>query len=195
MRVGRFRRKTKETDIEVVLTLDGIGRAEIETPLPFFNHVLCSFAFHGFFDLSLKCTGDKEVDDHHIIEDVGISLGSALKEALKNSNPIRRFGFASIPMDDALANVSIDLSGRSYLSFAGSFLSYKIGSMSTQMIPHFLRSFATSGGITLHVSLSGENDHHKAEALFKALGVALDCATTVEERRKGVPSTKGSLDS
>jgi len=195
MRIGRFKRRSKETEIEVEINLDGTGKAEIETPIPFFNHLLNSFAFHGFFDLTLRASGDFEVDDHHIIEDSGIALGSALKEALKNSEPVKRFGFAIIPMDEALATVSIDLSGRSHLSFSGSFFSYKIGSMSTQMISHFFRSLSSSAGMTLHVSVSGENDHHKAEAIFKAFGVALDIATTVEVRRKEIPSIKGIIDS
>ncbi|MBC7114236.1 MAG: imidazoleglycerol-phosphate dehydratase [Archaeoglobi archaeon] len=195
MRRGRFVRETKETRIEVEIELDGTGKSSIETGIPFFDHLLTSFSFHGLFDLSIRASGDLDVDDHHTVEDVAISLGKAFREALKDSAPVRRFGFAIIPMDESLATLAVDISGRPYLSFSASFFSSKIGSMSTQMIEHFFRSFSYSSNLTIHASASGSNDHHKAEALFKAFGVALDMATQIERRREISPSTKGIIDS
>jgi len=195
MRRGKFIRETKETKVEVEIELDGTGVSSIETGIPFFDHLLTSFSFHGLFDLFIRASGDLDVDDHHTVEDVGISLGNAFREALKKSDPVRRFGFAIIPMDDSLAVVSIDISGRPHLSFDASFFSSKIGSMSTQMVEHFFSSFCFSSNITMHASVRGANDHHKAEALFKAFGVALDMATQIEERRRSIPSTKGLIDS
>ncbi len=190
MRSSKVSRKTNETEVEVKLTLEGEGNTDIDTGIAFFDHMLNSFAKHGYFDLSLKARGDLTVDDHHTIEDVGITLGNALQKALGDKKGIERFGEARVPMDDALANAAIDISGRSFLSFSASF-SGKIGGFNPQNTRHFFESLVNNAGINAHLEVKGENDHHKVEALFKAFGIALKRAVRITG--KEVPSTKGVL--
>lgn len=191
-RIGEVKRETKETSIEISLNLDGSGKAEIDTGVGFFDHMLNLFTFHSGMDLKVKAKGDLEVCDHHLVEDVGIALGEALKIALGDKVGIRRYGTFFIPMDEALAQVSLDISGRSFLVFQGEFQRESIGNFSTEMVKEFLRSFAFNSAITLHGRiLYGENDHHKIEALFKALGRALKEAKEIVSN--DLPSTKGKL--
>ncbi len=191
MRSSKITRKTNETDIEVKITLEGSGNTDINTGIPFFDHMLNSFAKHGSFDLVVKASGDLSVDDHHTIEDVGIALGSAIAKALGDKKGIERFGEARVPMDEALATAAIDISGRNFLVFNATFESQKIGSFNPQNAGHFFESLASNGGINAHLAVTGENDHHKIEALFKAFGVALKRAAKISG--SGVPSTKGIL--
>lgn len=190
MRKTKIERKTKETDIKIDLNIDGKGDYNISTGIKFFDHLLSSFAIHGKFDLNLTASGDYE---HHIIEDVGIVLGKALKESLIENEGIRRFGHAIVPMDDSLAIVAIDLSGRSYLVFNAKFSAENIGDIKTEMIKHFLETFASNASININARVDGENDHHKGEALFKSLALALNEATRINQRGKSAPSTKGIL--
>jgi imidazoleglycerol-phosphate dehydratase len=192
MRSATVHRQTKETDITVEIDLDGKGSSTIDTGIGFFDHMLTSFARHGLVDMMIKARGDLKVDDHHTVEDVGISLGEAYKDALKDKAGIERFGHALVPMDEALAIVAVDISGRGYSVFKADFLHPKIGDYSTIMTRHFIDSFARSAGITTNVKLEGEDDHHMVEAMFKALGIALSMAAAKNERR-GIPSTKGVL--
>jgi len=194
-RLGHVRRQTRETCVEVTLNLDGSGRAEIATGIGFLDHMLDSLARHSRFDLTLKAEGDLHVDQHHTAEDVGISLGQALDGALGERKGIRRFGDATVPLDEALSQVAIDLGGRPFSSINLPFKGHTIGGLSTEMIPHLLQSFASDGRFALHVRLlAGENDHHRAEATFKALARALDDATRLDPRLgQVVPSTKGVL--
>lgn len=192
MRSSSISRQTKETDIKIELSVDGNGNANIGTGIGFLDHMLASFTKHGLFDLKVKAVGDLHVDDHHLVEDMGICLGEAFKEALGDKSKIERFGHALIPMDESLATVAVDISGRGYSVFNGSFHSEKVGDYSTCMTRHFIDSFARAAGINIHVSITGEDDHHMVEAMFKALGVALWMATRKNEKR-GVPSTKGIL--
>ncbi|MDH5751812.1 MAG: imidazoleglycerol-phosphate dehydratase HisB, partial [Deltaproteobacteria bacterium] len=185
---------TKETRTTVRLNLDGTGQAEIGTGIAFFDHMLEQLTFHGLFDLKLECRGDLEVDGHHTVEDVGIALGRAIDQALGERTGIRRFGEAHVPMDETLARVALDFSGRPEFHFQGSFSGPRVGEMDTQLVTHFFKSLAMAARLTLHMALLyGENDHHKAEGLFKALGRALDQALTADPRRRGVSSTKGTL--
>ncbi len=193
MRRSKSSRRTKETEIDVRLDLDGDCDITVDTGIPFFDHMLRSFATHGIFDLTVKASGDLEVDDHHTIEDVGICLGEALGKSLGDRKKIRRFGSAMIPMDESVATCAIDIGGRGYLVFDAKFTSEKVGGMSTQLVEHFLHSLVNKAGINLNIKVEGRNDHHMIEAVFKALGVSLDEATRIDERRKSVPSTKGSL--
>jgi len=191
VRTAEVERRTKETDIKVSLNVDGKGNYNIDTGVKFFDHLLSSFAKHGLFDLSIKASGDNE---HHIIEDVAISLGEAFKKVLKDKAGIRRFGYAIVPMDDVLMLASVDIGGRSHCVLDIHFKRKSIEGLSVEMIPHFLETLVSESRINLHVKLlDGKNDHHKSEALFKALAVALDNATQIDPRRKGVPSTKGVL--
>jgi imidazoleglycerol-phosphate dehydratase len=194
-RTGHIRRETRESRVEVLLNLDGSGRADIATGIGFLDHMLDSFARHSRFDLTLKAEGDLHVDQHHTAEDVGITLGQALNEALAERKAIRRFGDAAVPLDEALAQVAIDLGGRPYASIDLPFRGTMIGGLSSEMIPHLLQSFAIDGRFALHVRLlAGENDHHRAEATFKALARALDDATRHDPRLGDqVPSTKGVI--
>lgn len=193
-RIASEKRVTKETDIELKIDLDGTGNNNISTGIGFFDHMLDGFARHGFMDLSVKVTGDTEVDDHHTIEDTGIVLGKALNAALGDKRGIRRFGNAVIPMDDALVMVTVDISGRPYLSFNLDFPTEMIGGMHAEMVREFFYAVSYSFGINLHVNMiSGQNSHHIAEAAFKAFGRALDEAVSIDERIEGVLSTKGSL--
>ncbi|MDO5851217.1 MAG: imidazoleglycerol-phosphate dehydratase HisB [Methanobacteriaceae archaeon] len=178
-RIVNKSRITKETDITLKLNLDGDGNSNISTGVRFFDHMLETFSRHGFFDLDLKVVGDIDVDDHHTVEDVGIVLGDAFKEALGNKIGINRVGYCIFPMDESLATVAVDLSGRSYTVFEGSFAYQKIGDLSSQNIYHFIESFANNGLMNINVKVSGENDHHKSEAIFKALARSLNDATKI----------------
>lgn len=191
-RVGIIKRETNETSIELRLNIDGFGTTDINTGVGFFDHMLNLMAFHGGFDLDIKAKGDLEVCDHHLVEDVGIALGEAFKNALGDKKGIKRYGTFFIPMDETLAQVSLDISGRSFLVFNCDFKRESIGNFSTEMVKEFFRSFSFNSGITLHgLILHGENDHHKAEALFKALGRALREAKEIVSDE--LPSTKGML--
>ncbi|MBI5075764.1 MAG: imidazoleglycerol-phosphate dehydratase HisB [Nitrospirae bacterium] len=195
MRKARIERKTKETQISLEMKLDGTGSYTIKTPIPFFDHMLTLMCKHGLFDMKLMAKGDVEIDDHHTVEDTGIVLGKVLKEALGDMKGISRYGQASVPMDEALAHVSLDISGRQYLVYNVAFpKKSKLREFDPDLIEDFLQAFAGSAGITLHVNvLYGRNTHHIIEAVFKALGRALKQAVTLDPRVKGVPSTKGSL--
>ena len=195
MRKARIERKTKETQIAAEMRLDGTGSYTIKTPIPFFDHMLTLMCKHGLFDMKLVAKGDIEIDDHHTVEDTGIVLGKVLKEALGDMKGISRYGQASVPMDEALAQVSIDISGRHYLVYNVAFpKKSKLREFDPDLIEDFLQAFAGSAGITLHVNVFyGRNTHHIIEAIFKALGRALRQAVTIDPRVKGVPSTKGSL--
>jgi imidazoleglycerol-phosphate dehydratase len=192
-RTAAVRRETAETEIEVTLALDGNGETTVDTGIGFFDHMLRSFATHGLFDLTVRCDGDLDIDDHHTVEDVAISLGEAFAEALGEKRGIERFADRRVPMDEALATVVVDISGRPHAVFDGSFSQASVGEMTSQMTEHFLRSLATNAGLTLHASVDGGNAHHEVEALFKALARALDDATRLDERRSAAPSTKGEL--
>ena len=192
MRTSSVSRQTRETSISVELNLDGNGNSKITTGIGFFDHMLASFARHGLFDLTIKATGDLHVDDHHLVEDMGLTLGEAFGKALGDKSKIERFGHALIPMDEAISIVAVDVSGRGYAIFKADFTSENIGGYSTRMTRHFIDSFARAAGINLNVKIEGEDDHHKVESMFKSLGVALHMATRKNEKR-GVPSTKGTL--
>lgn len=187
-------RTTGETSVELTLNLYGSGRAEIDTGVGFFDHMLHHIAVHGLFDLTVKATGDLHVDAHHTIEDVAIAFGQALDQALGDRSGIVRMASATVPMDESLARVVVDLSGRPYPVFNADFDAPMLGGMPTSLVAHVFESIAFNGKLNLHAAvLYGRDDHHKAEALFKALGRALDAATRIDERRQGVPSTKGTL--
>jgi imidazoleglycerol-phosphate dehydratase len=193
-REAKIFRESKETKIDISINLDGTGNYEGDTGIGFFDHMLCLFAKHGLLDLYVKVEGDLNVDSHHTIEDVGIVLGNAIKEALKGKEGIKRYGTSFVPMDETLATVTLDMSGRPYLVFEGDFTVDRLGSFDTEMVEEFFRAVATNAGITLHARvLYGKNNHHMAEALFKAFGKALSEAITYDERIKGVLSTKGCL--
>ena len=192
-RTAAVTRETAETEVEVTIDLDGDGETTVETGVGFFDHMLDSFGTHGLFDLTVRCDGDLAVDDHHTIEDVGITLGEALAEALGDKRGIRRFADRQVPMDEARAEVVLDVSGRPYFAFEGEFSQASVGEMTSYMTRHFLRSLATNAGLTLHAEIRGENAHHEIEALFKATARALDDATRIDERRGDTPSTKGDL--
>jgi imidazoleglycerol-phosphate dehydratase len=186
-------RETRETSVRVVLDLDGAGRADIATGVGFFDHLLTSLAHHSLIDLELSATGDLEIDEHHTVEDVTLTLGEALSEALGDRAGISRFGDAVVPMDEALARCALDLSGRPYAVLDLPFRGERMGELSTQLVEHALVSFAQAAGATLHLEASGRNDHHLAEAAFKALARSLRQAVAPDPRRAGVASTKGSL--
>ncbi|HEC57936.1 MAG TPA: imidazoleglycerol-phosphate dehydratase HisB [Candidatus Syntrophoarchaeum butanivorans] len=195
-RRSSLKRVTDETEIEIKLTIDGVGDSRINTGIPFFDHLLSSFATHGLFDLEVDASGDLEVDDHHTIEDLAIALGDAMRDALGDCRGIVRFADVAIPMDESYATCAIDIDGRGYVVFNGDFPTEKIGDkVSTENISHFFRTFGARAGINIHASVTGSNSHHMAEALFKALGVALDRATSIDPRKQGrIPSTKGMMD-
>ncbi len=186
-------RSTAETDIEVTLDLDGDGESTVETGVGFFDHMLAAFAKHGLFDLTVRCDGDLEIDDHHTVEDVAITLGEALGEALGDKRGIVRYADRKVPLDEALAAVVVDVSGRPRFYFDGEFSQSSVGGFTSDMARHFAESLALNGGLTLHASVEGENAHHEIEALFKALARGLDDATRIDERRSDTPSTKGKL--
>jgi imidazoleglycerol-phosphate dehydratase len=186
------RRATRETEISLSLDLDGSGVAAISTGVGFYDHLLASFAHHGLFDLEVAARGDLEVDDHHTVEDVALVLGAAVAEALGDRDGIARFGDASVPMDESVATAIIDVGGRPYAVIDLPFRGERAGELSLQLVEHALEAFARTAGATLHVRGSGRNDHHLAEAAFKALGRALRAACEPDPRRRGVASTKGS---
>jgi len=193
-RQAKIERESSETKIDISINLDGSGKFEGDTGIGFFNHMLCLFAKHGILDLYVAAKGDLFVDSHHTIEDVGIVLGSAIKEAMKGKEGIKRYGTSFVPMDETLATVSLDLSGRAYLVFEGNFTVEHLGGFDTEMVEEFFRAIAVNAGITLHARvLYGKNNHHMVEALFKAFGKALSEALTYDDRIKGVLSTKGCL--
>jgi imidazoleglycerol-phosphate dehydratase len=189
--MSKVRRKTKETAVEVRINLDGSGKARVDTGIKFLDHLLSSFAKHGCIDLELRARGDFE---HHIAEDAMIALGEAIERALGKKAGIQRMGDAVVPMDDALVLAAVDLSGRAYPDIEARFSKRRLDDLSSDMVGHMLEALATNGRFNLHVRvLRGKNDHHKAEAIFKALGVALARASSKSSRRRGVPSTKGVL--
>ncbi|MEI6375564.1 MAG: imidazoleglycerol-phosphate dehydratase HisB [bacterium] len=193
-RTASIDRKTSETAIKMTLSLDGEGNSDVRTGIPFFDHMLTLFARHGLFDLTVEAKGDIEVDFHHTVEDTGIALGQALAKALADKNGIRRYGSAYVPMDEALARVVVDCSGRPFLAYEAPRGVEAIGLFPFQLVEEFLRALAVNAGLTLHVSiLAGRDAHHMAEAIFKALGRSLDIAVSHDERVKGIPSTKGVL--
>lgn len=193
-RIAKIERKTKETDITVQFHVDGTGKSDISTGIGFFDHMLCGFSKHGFFDMHVTCNGDLNVDTHHTIEDCGIVIGNAIKEAIGDKQGIKRYGSFILPMDESLVLCAIDLSGRPYLVFDGEFTTAKIGDLETEMIKEFFYAVSYSCGMNLHIKvLNPGNNHHMAEAMFKAFGKALDEATTVDPRITGILSTKGSL--
>jgi len=192
MRTAKIERKTKETDIKITINLDGEGKYTIDTSIPFLDHMLSLMSKHGLLDLRIKAKGDIDIDFHHTVEDIGIVLGKTVKQALGDMKGITRYGQASVPMDEALASVCIDISGRPYLVYKVEFpKKSKIKNFEPDLIEDFLQAFASSSSITLHVqSPYGRNTHHIIEAIFKALGRALKQAVSLDPRVKGVPSTK-----
>lgn len=194
MRTATINRKTNETDISLTLNLDGSGQHDIQTGVGFLDHMLAHVAVHGLFDLTVKATGDLHIDNHHTVEDVALALGSAFDQALADRKGIVRMGSAYVPMDETLGFVAIDLSGRPYCVVDAEWGTPSVGGIPTSLFAHFLESFAITSRCNLHARvLYGRDDHHKAEALFKALGRALDAATIIDKRRTSVPSTKGTL--
>ncbi len=193
-RIAKLTRKTNETDITLTLNLDGKGKSKVNSGVGFFNHMLEGFAKHGFFDLELKCSGDLNVDCHHTIEDCGIVLGNAIKEAIGDKKGIKRFGSFILPMDETLVLCAIDLSGRPYLQFDGDFTGERVGDMDTEMVKEFFYAISYTAGMNLHLKvLTPGNNHHMIEAMFKAFARALDEATSYDNRISDVMSTKGSL--
>ena len=193
-RTAAINRKTGETNIQLSFNIDGEGISEIDTGVPFMNHMLDLFTKHGQFNLTVQANGDIEVDDHHTTEDIGICLGQALQDAVGDKKGIKRYGNCFVPMDETLAQVVVDLSNRPHLEFRAEFPSQKVGTFDTELVHEFLWKFALEARMNLHVILHyGSNTHHMIEAIFKAMARALDEATTVDPRIKGVPSTKGML--
>lgn len=194
-RKGTVNRKTKETDIQLELVLDGKGESEIHTGIPFMDHMLALLAAHAFLDLRIEAKGDTEVDDHHTVEDLGICLGTALSQALGGKQGIRRFGYAYVPLDEALSRTVVDFSNRPYLAYRVSPKESKTGTFDINLMREFFRALVLHSGMTLHIDLiSGDDAHHVAESIFKSFAKALDLAVTVEARLQGgVPSTKGLL--
>ena len=195
MRTATITRTTRETDIALHLNLDGSGQTSLNTGVGFFDHMLDALSRFALLDLTLTCRGDTQVDAHHTVEDAGICLGRAIREALGDRAGIRRVGSAYLPMDEALAFAAIDISGRPYLAFDADFTAPMVGAFDTQLAEEFFRAVAVNAGLTVHMRLlAGRNDHHKLEALFKAFGLALRDAAAVDPRVTGVLSTKGALD-
>ena len=193
-RIAAINRKTKETDIAVSFNIDGTGKSEISTGIGFFDHMLEGFAKHGFFDLDCKVVGDLHVDGHHTVEDTGIVLGQAIKEAVGDKKGIRRYGYFILPMDESLALCAVDLCGRPYLQFDCNFTTEKVGDRETELIREFFYAVSYSAGMNLHIKMLTEgNNHHMIEAMFKAFAKALDNATSYDQRVTDVLSTKGSL--
>ena len=193
-RIASCTRKTKETDITLSVNLDGQGNNKIDTGIPFFDHMLDGFARHGLFDLEVCVKGDLQVDCHHTVEDTGIVLGQAVSKALGDKAGIKRYGYFLLPMDETLAMCAVDLSGRPYLKYDAAFTVERIGTLDTEMMKEFFYAVSYSAGMNLHLKIvDGGNNHHMAEALFKAFGKALDAATMEEPRMKEIWSTKGSL--
>jgi imidazoleglycerol-phosphate dehydratase len=193
-REASVERKTNETDIKLAFAVDGSGAVKLETDVPFLNHMLDLLAKHGQFDLSVEAQGDIDIDDHHTVEDIGICLGQTLREALGDKRGIKRYASVFVPMDEALAQVVVDVSNRPHFEYRAEYPSSQVGSFSTELVHEFLWKLALEARITLHVIVHyGQNTHHMIEAVFKALGRALDEATTIDPRVQGVPSTKGVL--
>ncbi|MGN1399914.1 MAG: imidazoleglycerol-phosphate dehydratase HisB [Bacillus sp. (in: firmicutes)] len=193
-RVGEVYRKTNETEIKLRYEMDGEGNSSLDTGVPFMNHMLDLFAKHGHFNLEVKADGDTDVDDHHTTEDIGICLGQAIAQALGEKKGIKRYGNAFVPMDESLAQVVVDLSNRPHLELRGTFPAQKVGTFDTELVHEFLWKLALEARMNLHVIIHyGQNTHHMIEAVFKALARALDDASTVDGRVKGVPSSKGLL--
>ena len=193
-RIGSCTRKTKKTDISLTINLDGQGKTQIDTGIPFFDHMLDGFARHGLFDLEVKAKGDTGVDSHHTIEDVGIVLGQAVTDALGGKAGIKRYGYFVLPMDETLALCAVDLSGRPYLKYSADFTVPRLGTLDTEMVREFFYAVSYSATMNLHVKImEAGNNHHMAEAMFKAFGKALDMAVSMEPRISEVWSTKGTL--
>ena len=193
-RISNVSRKTRETNIELTFAVDGTGTAKVDTGIGFFDHMLEGFAKHGFFDLTLDCVGDLEVDTHHTVEDCGIVLGQAIKEAIGEKKGIKRYGNFILPMDESLVLCAVDLCGRPYLSWDANFTVPQIGDLETEMIKEFFYAVSYSAGMNLHIKvLTPGNNHHMTEAMFKAFAKAIDEATTVDPRITDILSTKGSL--
>lgn len=190
-RTVKLSRKTKETDIKIELNIDGNGESKIDTGLKFLDHMLESFSKHGFFDLKVKAIGDIDVDDHHTVEDTALLLGECFKEALKDKKGINRMGFSIVPMDESLAQVAVDISGRNYTVFDAEFKYQKIGDISSENVKHFMESFANTSLMNINIKAEGENDHHICEAIFKALARSLNSATQITHDQ--ILSTKGKL--
>lgn len=194
MRSYSIARDTAETKIKLDLNIDGTGQGDFNTGIGFFDHMLTLMTKHGLFDLKVKCDGDLEVDQHHSVEDIGIALGQAFREALGTKEGIMRYASVTSPMDESLVNVSLDISGRSFLVYNVEGLKDKVGDFDTELVEEFFQAFASNAKITLHINLAyGRNSHHMIEAIFKGFGRALDQATIINSRIKGVPSTKGVL--
>lgn len=193
-RKAEVKRKTKETDISVYLKLDGRGEYKINTTVPFLDHMLAQIAKHGFFDLEVNAKGDTEIDYHHTVEDVGIALGEAFKKAVGEKEGIKRYGYAVIPLNEALSMVAVDISGRPFIVYNVAMPKEKVGEFDVELTEEFFRAFANSSGMSLHINVMyGNNLHHIIESIFKAAARALDEATSIDERVKGIPSTKGKL--
>jgi imidazoleglycerol-phosphate dehydratase len=195
-RAAELERKTRETQVKVALKVDGTGQGEIATGVPFLDHMLESFARHGFFDLKVEAHGDLHIDEHHTVEDVGIVLGRAFRQALGDRSGIRRFGEATVPLDEALCTAVVDISGRSYLSYEVPVAQERVGSFPTELVQDFMKAFSDEAGINLHLHLrAGRNPHHVIETVFKSFARAMDQASSLEPRVSGVLSTKGTLAS
>lgn len=194
MRTAQFERKTKETDIFIEINLDGAGKSEINTSIPFLDHMLTLFSFHGNIDLSIKASGDIHIDYHHLIEDIGISLGEAVKKALGDKKGIRRYGEATIPMDESLSQVVIDISGRPYLVYKVASRSKYLKELDASLFEDFFRAFTNNSMMNMHINLRyGRDVHHIFESIFKAFGKALQVAVSIDSKKRSVPSTKGRL--
>ena len=191
-RNASVQRTTRETDVRIALDLDGSGTVDVATGIGFYDHMLASFGHHALFDLSIATEGDLHVDEHHTVEDTALVLGSAIADALGDRAGIRRYGSATIPMDESVATAVIDLGGRPYAVIDLPFTTERLGALGTQMVPHALEAFSRSAGATLHITATGSNDHHIAEAAFKALAYAVRAAVEIDPRRAGIASTKGS---
>lgn len=195
MRKAKITRETRETRITVELLLDGTGKSKLDSGVPFLDHMLDLFARHGLFDLAVTAKGDLEIDAHHTVEDMGICLGKALLEAVGTPEGLCRYGFAVVPMDEALAEVAVDFSGRPFLVFEADFATERVGEFDVELVEEFFRALAVNSRTTMHIELRrGKNTHHGIEAIFKAAGRALRAAVTLDPRVQGVPSTKGSID-
>ncbi len=192
-RTATISRVTNETNVQIALNIDGTGVMQIDTGVAMYDHLLASFGLHGSFDLEIQTVGDLHIDEHHTVEDTAIALGEAFDVALSDRSGITRFADVRLPMDESIASVAIDVGGRSYAVLSLPFIAPSIGTLGTQMIPHALEAFASAARMTVHIAVEGRNDHHMAEATFKALGRALRGACELDPRRTGVPSTKGAL--
>ena len=193
-RISQVKRKTTETDVTLKINIDGSGKYSIKTPVPFLTHMLELFSKHGLFDLEIIASGDIEIDFHHTVEDIGICLGEAFNKALGKKEKIKRYGEAKVPMDEALAQITLDISGRPHLTCNIPQIEDKVGHFDTELVEEFFQAFVNNSGMTLHINLiSGKNSHHIIEAVFKAFARALDAATLLDPRVSGIPSTKGAL--